>query len=44
MKISVLLLLALKLGHSVGLTSKQTVIHMSVLWPRFHLEQFHGGH
>lgn len=26
------------------LTSKQTVIHMSVLWPRFHLEQFHRGH
>lgn len=26
------------------LSSKQTVIHMSVLWPRLHLEQFHGGH
>lgn len=25
------------------LTTKQTVIHMSVLWPRFHLEQFHRG-
>lgn len=25
------------------LTTKQTVIHMSVLWPLFHLEQFHGG-
>lgn len=24
-------------------TTKQTVIHMSVLWPRFHLEQFHRG-
>lgn len=26
------------------LTSRQTVIHMSVLWPGFHLEQFHRGH
>lgn len=26
------------------LASRQTVIHMSVLWPRFHLEQFHRGH
>lgn len=25
------------------LTTKQTVIHMSLLWPRFHLEQFHRG-
>lgn len=26
------------------LTTKQTVIHMSLLWPHFHLEQFHRGH
>lgn len=24
-------------------TAKQTVIHMSARWPRFHLEQFHRG-
>lgn len=26
------------------LTTKQTVIHMTLLWPHFHLEQFHRGH
>lgn len=32
------------LSWRLCLTSKQTLIQMSVLWPRFHLEQFHRGH